>query len=302
MHLENNNSMNPLKIQYMKPTITLVLFFLCFVLNAQNIKLTFANAQITNDGITDYYEADILISTIDGLADFKLGIGQLYFNYNTEAFGERVKENGNIEVTYPDGYILGQENVLDIYGPFIINDNTASRVSFAFQQALSAGSMTNNVTATASKLFHLKLTFTDATKSPMVEFEDDESEVDKCRDQFYTACGPDAGGVSLADCFNHPGEVFEDASFDSDGATLSITDNDLAQVVSIYPNPVNQILYIKLKQEASYELFNNLGQTVLTGKLRIDTNTLDVSNLHSGLYLIKINNTMGSVTKKIIIN
>ncbi|MEO1211749.1 MAG: BspA family leucine-rich repeat surface protein, partial [Cyanobacteria bacterium J06638_20] len=69
-----------------------------------DVTLAFANAQITNDGVDDYYEADIVIS---GTTDFYVGSGQVYLDYATAAFGENISANGNIEYSQPDGSILG---------------------------------------------------------------------------------------------------------------------------------------------------------------------------------------------------
>ncbi len=47
--------------------------------------------------------------------------------------------------------------------------------------------MLDNVTSTPTKLFHIKMQFTDAGELPMVAFEDNETQppgVSNCRDQF----------------------------------------------------------------------------------------------------------------------
>ncbi len=201
--------------------ILLLLFSALHYSFAQEIEFTFANAQITNDGTDDFYEVDVLISTTNGAADFKLGSGLLYFNYNTDAFGENVTSNGNVDYSYPNGtYILGEKDgtagVVDLYGPFIENDNTDSRFAFSWQQAFGAGSYAgDNVTATASLLFHLKIKYTDATEAPGLTFEFNAP----FDDQTFTACGPLAP-FQVADCFNTPGTQITEDFFDSAGALL----------------------------------------------------------------------------------
>ncbi len=84
----------------MKTKITLlILMIISLSLNAQNIEFTFANAQTTNDGSNDFYEVDVMIATVDGQADFKLGKGQVYINYNTAAFGSNINAGGGLEIT-----------------------------------------------------------------------------------------------------------------------------------------------------------------------------------------------------------
>ena len=93
----------------------LISMIITLSLNAQNIEFTFDNAQITNDGTFDYYEADVMIAAVDGQADFKLGIGQIYINYNPLAFGNNIYTSGGLEITYPTGYILSQVNGFPYY-------------------------------------------------------------------------------------------------------------------------------------------------------------------------------------------
>ncbi len=75
-----------------------------------------------------------MIATVDGLADFKLGVGRSYINYSTAAFGNSNITGGGLEISHPSGYILGQANVFTYYSDFVINDNSPTRFSFAYQQ------------------------------------------------------------------------------------------------------------------------------------------------------------------------
>ena len=193
-------------------------------LMAQDIQFTFANAQNTNDGSNDFYEVDVLI---ESNADFKLGQGLLYFNYNTAAFGTNISGGSKVEITYPSaqGYILGQKNtvppagILDIYGPFIQNDNTPSRFAFAFLQTFGSGSFDDNVSSvTATKLFHIKIEYLDVNEAPMLTFEDGSA----YDDQFSTACGPNTP-LTAAACGTSPGITLVNDTFDSSGSVLGAT-------------------------------------------------------------------------------
>ena len=73
--------------------------------------------------------------------------------------------------------------------------------------------------------------------------------------------------------------------------------------LSIYPNPVNEgfvNINSKIDGKKSIELFDLNGRAILTKTL--DTNTLDVSNVGSGIYLLKVTISNRSTTKKLIIN
>ncbi len=205
----------------MTSKITQLLFLVCLIaipidIFAQDITFTFANAQNTNDGSDDYYEVDVMI---ESTSDFKLGVGLLYFNYNTSAFGSNVQAGGNLEITRPDGYILAEDITAfatDIYDSFLPVDNTSSRFSFswnqAFSQTLYAG---NNVTSTAKALLHIKIKYADVAQGPNVTFEGSGV----FDDQTYTACG---GGFT-SDCTGSPGVQITNDTYDRTGADISIT-------------------------------------------------------------------------------
>ncbi|MEL6811698.1 MAG: hypothetical protein AAFP76_10215, partial [Bacteroidota bacterium] len=187
---------------------------------AQDIHFEFDNAQITNDGSNDFYEVDVLISSS---SDFKLGSGQIYLNYNPLAFGANISANGKL--TYDHGifggsYILDQQHggTTPIYSNFIQNDNTGSRVSISFQQALGEGSITNNVSDTPSLLLHIKIEYQDATLNPMLCFESTEIFLD----QFYSACGPGTAGLPK-DCATAPGAQITNDTYDCAGALVCFT-------------------------------------------------------------------------------
>lgn len=61
--------------------------------------------------------------------------------------------------------------------------------------------------------------------------------------------------------------------------------------VSIYPNPANSSLTIEADNYFTHaELYNLLGEKVTAEKLTGLTNTIDVSSLQTGLYIIKLSN------------
>ncbi len=290
----------------MRKTITILIFLLSSpLLFAQNIEFTFANTQMTNDGMDDYYETDVMIATIDGLADFKLGAGLLYINYNTAAFGTNIVAGGAATITYPNpDYILGDINVLPYYSSYLAADNTSSRLAFSYQQGLSSGGMVNNVTSTPKKLFHLKIKFVDSGMDPMVVFEDNETQppgVNDCRDQFFTACGP-SGSLALADCGGNPGTQFQDAIFDSTGAVLSIEKFKLLTGLSIYPNPTKGMLYIsgEVSKLQAVNIYSFTGQHVMEVKSNFEA--IDMRRLPSAVYFIKLDSEEASATVKIVKN
>ena len=75
----------------------------------------------------------------------------------------------------------------------------------------------------------------------------------------------------------------------------------------LFPNPtegkVNLVLGENLQEKAVVEVFNLLGETVLYQEAshlsQGETISLDLSNMVSGLYIIKLSTENGSCTKKV---
>jgi hypothetical protein len=263
-----------------------------------NVTLSFANAQITNDGTDNFYEADILIASTE---DFYVGSGQVYFDYNTDAFGENISSNNAIEYTQPANSILGGNfATLTAYRDFVQNDNNASRVSLSFQQNFSESFIAANIpdiqiTATPKTLFHIKIKYVDANEDAEVCFYNQGI----FQDQFYTACG----GAGAADCTNNPGEQITDDTYDCSGAdvvTLSV-DAHQEDAIVVFPNPVRKTFEIKgVLNPYDLNIYDVSGKLVLQLS-DIINKPIDMSAYENGVYLVEIITDKGSVSKKIIV-
>src|SRR5690606_31784251 len=78
------------------------------------------------------------------------------------------------------------------------------------------------------------------------------------------------------------------------------TNNFISESFDVYPNPVSDVLNIRMKNNLSLEkitVYNNSGQIVKTAQ----QNTVDVSNLSSGVYFVEITTNQGIATKKVIV-
>jgi hypothetical protein len=83
-------------------------------------------------------------------------------------------------------------------------------------------------------------------------------------------------------------------------ATLGTKDFNAFEF-SMYPNPTNENVTISLNDDASYQLININGQTLMKGHFNAGKNPLSISNLTSGLYFINMTTTNGnSMTQKLI--
>lgn len=68
--------------------------------------------------------------------------------------------------------------------------------------------------------------------------------------------------------------------------------------ILIGPNPVNDILNItNLKHSYEYSLYNTLGALIKQGKINEQENSIDVSALVAGVYILQTTNTDGAIKK-----
>ena len=84
-------------------------------------------------------------------------------------------------------------------------------------------------------------------------------------------------------------------------AALSTQDFDFGNYFTLYPNPAKDLLNIQTKQDVavnSIEIYNQLGQIVMA--ITNALNTIDVADLASGAYFVKINTEKGSANAKFV--
>jgi endoglucanase len=72
--------------------------------------------------------------------------------------------------------------------------------------------------------------------------------------------------------------------------------------LKIFPNPADDKLYLELAsgENSSSQLYDSLGQLVMTVNINNGLNTYDVSHLNPGLYILKLNTREGNVIQKVI--
>jgi Leucine-rich repeat (LRR) protein len=89
------------------------------------------------------------------------------------------------------------------------------------------------------------------------------------------------------------------ASFSENCPALSIDEFGVSSF-SMYPNPVHELMIIDLTENATYSVLDLGGQIVKKGTFKNGENELDLSNLTSGFYFIKVEANERSITKKFI--
>jgi hypothetical protein len=104
--------------------------------------------------------------------------------------------------------------------------------------------------------------------------------------------------VALVGNFNGTAQVTARSLND---LTLSIRNNTI-NGLKVYPNPINDgILYIStdLNEEKNVQVFDVLGKQVLN--ITTSTETVNLSSLNSGLYIVKIIEGGNSATRKLVV-
>ena len=193
----------------MKKRLIILAMLLVAVVTVQaqneNLALTFDNAEITNDGLTDFYEVDLMVTKQATSPDFKLGNGLVYIDYNTAAFGTGIN-GAQVEFTRPAGSILDQKltaAAINVYTSLGVNTNDMDTFAIFWLHDWSSSTFTDNITGTTQLLAHLKIEMVNASASTDICFN---LVGDGFADQFSTACGSAGNGpFDDEDCTNFPG-------------------------------------------------------------------------------------------------
>jgi len=263
------------------------------ILDAE-IEFTLLNAQITNNGGDDFYEADVFVASTTNLY---LGSGQLYFDYNPAAFGSNISDNGNIEYSQPAGSILGYSfgSFSPAYKSFIQNDFSTSRVSLSFQQNIGLAGLETEpdieLSSTPNLLFHIKIRCLDAGQNPNFCFYADGD----FQDQFFTA----SRGTKSADITNSPGAQLVNDTYNCSESVLSNSTIEFEDIV-IYPNPATEEFYIKgLHERSTLSIYDLHGRLVLKQEYDIGT-AIDISGLEPAMYMVLFGNSSGKHVKRLV--
>ena len=111
----------------------------------------------------------------------------------------------------------------------------------------------------------------------------------------------DSTGTSRKSVWSAVGEIefYQDSS-------LSVVNSNLLSEISIYPNPLKEVLYIKSSKQAIkiIKLYTINGRKIFERQFSnpIQTPSIDISKLEKGVYFINIGSHNHTISKKIIIS
>ena len=104
------------------------------------------------------------------------------------------------------------------------------------------------------------------------------------------------------DCYSAPiKSKYDNEYFVKYYYSLDGVEENMAQTVSVYPNPAKDVLTVKAENINSVVIYNSLGQKVYAQTLDVNETTIDISGLEAGIYMVRIVANGNEVTKKISI-
>ena len=189
-------------MKYKYIIVVLISIFNMAVVHAQIVQYVMVDKKVIIDQGDSIFAAKVYAMSDVG---FKLGAGQLYFDYDTTVFGGNIVQNQKLTILVDSTCLLGQQitsGPFSLYGQFITNDNAANRFSFSWQSNFSDGCLAaSNFKVYITKLFEIHIDMTDSPNSiaNAVCFETAGPFID----QTYTICGPQ--NCDIGDCIVHPG-------------------------------------------------------------------------------------------------
>ena len=73
------------------------------------------------------------------------------------------------------------------------------------------------------------------------------------------------------------------------GVSVGIEDVSTENTESVfYPNPCNGVLYVDSASDSDMDVYSLSGSRMMSVKIEEGTNTMDVSHLASGMYIVRI--------------
>jgi len=100
--------------------------------------------------------------------------------------------------------------------------------------------------------------------------------------------------------FNWNGVIGDALEYFFPAQPLSVTDYEQELDFKLYPNPATDSFSLSVKDEAQVTLFTISGRKVLE-KTVTQNDSIDISGLNRGIYLVVVKNYRGMKTKKLII-
>jgi hypothetical protein len=80
--------------------------------------------------------------------------------------------------------------------------------------------------------------------------------------------------------------------------TVGTNNNFEQNEIAIYPNPANNTISVNLKNNSTFNILDLTGRLVIASK--VENNTIDISNLNKGVYILQTNSVNGTINTKFL--
>ncbi len=108
-------------------------------------------------------------------------------------------------------------------------------------------------------------------------------------------------GVPSTDMRNYSRSGTTDiGSFEYAGSVLGTDSFELHQL-GLFPNPASNNLIVDVDIESNFEIYNILGEKVKNGKLKPNKNTINLTGLSKGVFILKLINKNFEASKRFVI-
>ena len=88
---------------------------------------------------------------------------------------------------------------------------------------------------------------------------------------------------------------------DVDYVIVDVTSVEENMSAMIYPNPTSDVLNIKMDEILTVSVYNTVGQLIMYQEVDADECVLNMNNLNSGVYMVKIVSRNYEVIKQIAV-
>ncbi len=84
---------------------------------------------------------------------------------------------------------------------------------------------------------------------------------------------------------------------------VGVKESAATQAISVFPNPNNGVFSIRaIENNSSVEVYSIIGENVYSSSLVKGNNSVDLSNLAAGSYIVKVKSGVETISKRVVIN
>ena len=221
---------------------------------------------------------------------------------NFELFVENESAKSATKVFYIDGKTTGFDNGYDskMFGGVeygfsvfteLVSDNEGKKLAIQTLAKNDASIIPVGLIANSGKEITFSIESTNLPEGVNVSLEDKKTGV-------FTNLSESNYTTTLTEATNGVGQFY----IHTTGKALNTTDLN-TENISVYKSSSNEITITGLNTEATFTMFSLLGKQVLQTKVTSNgVSKVNLPSLSTGIYILKLNSSLGTITKKITFN